>query len=155
MINQIENNAAFPADVAAPRFPWWLRIILTVIGGVLIGLLVTAAFLTPNKNGFGTHRQLGLPPCAFTQLVGVRCPSCGMTTSWAYLMRGRLIASQQANTGGMLLGLTTMFVGPWLLLSGLRGWWFRVAPNEIVVVAIGAGLILITLSDWTIRLLNR
>lgn len=140
---------------AEAAFPRWLRAVMTTVGAGLVGLLITAAFLTPSPSGMGTHRQLGLPACASTQLFGVRCPSCGMTTSWAYLVRGRLIASQQANTGGMLLGLTSMFAGPWLFLSGLRGRWVGVIPREWVVVAVGVGIILTTLGDWAFRLMNR
>lgn len=134
-----------------PAFPWWLRLILFVVGATIVGLLVTAMFLTPSKKGFETHRQLGLPQCTMITLFGIRCPSCGMTTSWSYLVRGRLIASQQANTGGMLLGLAAIFTGPWLVGTALKGRWFLVTPRESYVVAIGAAIVLATLIDWTIR----
>ena len=34
-----------------------------------MGLLITAAWLTPNRRGMGTHQQLGLPACTIVQLL--------------------------------------------------------------------------------------
>ena len=39
-----------------------MRCGLAAFGIVLLGLLATAACLRPNQRGYGTHRQLGLPP---------------------------------------------------------------------------------------------
>jgi hypothetical protein len=148
----VENeDVGFTGD--EPYFPWWLRLILFAVGATIVGLLLTAVFLKPSPDGFGTHRQLGLPPCTMIRFFGVRCPSCGMTTSWTYLVRGRLIASQQANTGGLLLGLAAMFTGPWLVGTALKGRWFLVIPREAYVVGIGASIVLATLADWAVRLL--
>jgi hypothetical protein len=129
-----------------------MRLMLAMIGGVLVTLLATAACLQPSPNGMGTHRQLGLPPCSFIVMAGVRCPSCGMTTSWANLMRGRLVASLQANCGGTLLGLTSLLVGPWAIVSGVRGRWIGGTPDERVVAAVAVAIISVTLVDWAIRL---
>src|SRR5262245_11862434 len=92
-------------------------------GGVLVALLVTASRLTPSPQGLGTHRQLGLPPCTVLDWFGIRCPSCGMTTSWAHVARGRVLAATQANAGGALLALAAAACGPWLVGSGLCGRW--------------------------------
>lgn len=53
-------------------------------------LFVTAVgmFLQPNPAGFGTHRALGLPKCLFLEWTGLPCPSCGLTTSFTYLLHG-------------------------------------------------------------------
>jgi hypothetical protein len=50
-------------------------------------MLVTARLLHPSADGVGTHRQLGLPPCAFLHFTGIPCPGCGLTTSVAYAAR--------------------------------------------------------------------
>ena len=115
-------------------------------------LLVTAACLTPNPRGMGTHRQLGLPSCTFVQWFGVRCPSCGMTTSWAHLVRVHVASAFRANAGGALLAAVAMTCGPWLLISGLRGRWLVGPPREMAMLAVGLTIVAVTLIDWTLRL---
>ena len=61
---------------------WYL-----VIAGLSSALLLIARLLRPSANGFGTHRQLGLPPCAFLHFTGIPCPGCGLTTSVAHAAR--------------------------------------------------------------------
>ena len=126
------------------------RLLLLAAGGGLLLLLVVAAWLTPDPRGLGTHQRLGLPPCSFLQLTGWRCPSCGMTTSWSYLVRGQIGSSLRANAGGMLLGLICLVMVPWSLISGLRGRWL-VAPGPAAVLAMMMVLVAVTLVDWLVR----
>ncbi|MGH9751371.1 MAG: DUF2752 domain-containing protein [Blastocatellia bacterium] len=55
--------------------------------GLSAALLLIARLLRPSADGVGTHRQLGLPPCAFLHFTGVPCPGCGLTTSVAHAAR--------------------------------------------------------------------
>ena len=121
-------------------------------GGLAIALLVTAACLPPSPNGFGTHQQLGLPPCSLIALIGIRCPSCGMTTSWAHMLRGHVWQSFASNSGGALLALAACMGGPWALLSGLRGRWLGGIPNEWTFAGLSLAIMAITLLDWSVRL---
>src|SRR5689334_8979719 len=62
--------------------------------GVLLAtsaILITAARLHPDAHQYGTHEQLGLPPCGFLVMTGLPCPTCGMTTAFAYATHGRLL----------------------------------------------------------------
>jgi hypothetical protein len=68
-----------------------------------------------------THLQLGLPPCTFRILTGVPCPSCGMTTSFALLVRGDGANSMRANAVGTLLAAFGMVLVPWSLASVYKG----------------------------------
>ena len=135
-----------------PALHWLARLALVVAGTGLLTLLAIAAWLTPSPQGFGTHRQLGLPECSLQQWFGIRCPSCGMTTSWSHLMHGQPLASVRANSGGTLLALVALASGPWLLASGLWGRWVIGRPHEWAALAIGLAIVATTLIDWTIRL---
>jgi hypothetical protein len=118
----------------------------------LLAPLGVAAMLHPDSRGFGTHQQLGLPPCTFRVLFGRRCPSCGMTTSWAYLVRGQIVAAAAANVGGALLGLITAVAAVWLLADGLCGRWLGPVPNATLLAWLLAGVAAVTLVDWVVRL---
>jgi hypothetical protein len=128
------------------------RLLAFMLGLGLLGLLAVAAFLKPDPRGLGTHQQFGLPPCTFRFLFGRPCPTCGMTTAWAHLVRGQLIGALRANVGGTLLGLLAMVSVPWLLVSAVRGRWLGWAPNSTVIACIGSAILLVTLIEWGIRL---
>lgn len=53
------------------------------------GMLVVASWLPPSPRGYGTHTRLGLPPCTFHLLTGLKCPLCGMTTGICHMARGQ------------------------------------------------------------------
>lgn len=73
-------------------------------------MLFTTSALTPDPTGHGTHRQLGLPPCAFNAATGKLCPSCGLTTSFAAMTRMDLSAATRAHAlGPLLFGLMAVF----------------------------------------------
>lgn len=143
-----------PADdrLRAVGLRWYQRMAMIVGGTILLSLLIVAAVLKPNPRGMGTHRQMGLPPCSMVMLVGARCPSCGMTTSWAHLMRGNVLGAVRANSGGTLFALAAIAAGPWLLLSGIAGRWRFWQPDERILVGIGLTMIAVTIVDWALRL---
>jgi hypothetical protein len=146
-------TGAWPSPAPAERIGLWQRLILFLVGATLATLLVTAACLPPNPYGMGTHQRLGLPPCSFVIWFGIRCPACGMTTSWAHLMRGHILQSAQVNTGGMLLGLAALAGAPWMLGSAVRGRWW-IGPLDPQWLLIGGGIIfLITSAQWCWRLM--
>jgi hypothetical protein len=117
-----------------------------------VALLMVASRLEPNSQGLGTHQQLGLPPCSMRVVFGIRCPGCGMTTSWAHFTRGQWLQSWQVNSGGFLLACFSILVACMALRSG----WNAQLPSlktqrivTVVLVTIGVA----TLIDWTIRLM--
>ena len=118
----------------------------------LLALLAVAAFLRPDPRGLGTHQQFGLPPCTFRFFFGRPCPTCGMTTSWAHLVRGQLIGALRASVGGTLLGALAVVSVPWLVVSAARGRWLGWAPNGTTVGWVASAILLVTLIDWGIRL---
>ncbi len=66
------------------------------------GILLIAAFLTPSPTGFGTHTQLGMPPCGFLLVYHKPCPSCGLTTAFSNMVRGQVVSAFRAHPAGPL-----------------------------------------------------
>ena len=77
------------------------------LGAALV--LFVARQLHPDRRGFGTHTQLGLPPCAFHSWTGLPCPTCGLTTSFAYMARWQITSAFAAHPLGPLLFVLTLF----------------------------------------------
>ena len=120
----------------------------------LLALLAVAAWLEPDPAGLGTHRQLGLPPCTFRAVVGRPCPTCGMTTSWAHLIRGELLEALQVNVAGTLLGLAALVAAPWMALLAIRGRWIGRPPGSTALAYAVVALFAVMLVDWVYRLLT-
>jgi hypothetical protein len=90
------------------------RMMLALLASGLVVVLAVALWLTPDPSGTGTHQQLGLPPCTSITVLGLRCPACGMTTSWALMSEGRIAEALAANIGGSLLYVIAILSTPWL-----------------------------------------
>jgi hypothetical protein len=128
------------------------RSLLALLGVGLSVLLGIAAFLRPDPQHYGTHQQLGLPPCSFQFLFGVPCPTCGMTTSWALLVRGEILTSFCVNAGGAMLGILAIFAVPWSLATAIRGRHFAWTPGGTVTAWVAGGILAIVLLQWGCRL---
>lgn len=72
-----------------------------------LALLGTAAGLTPSPTGAGTHLQLGLFPCGWLIAFDKPCPTCGMTTAFAYAAHARLPQAFLSQPMGAILALAT------------------------------------------------
>lgn len=129
-------------------------------GGVIfsgcLGVWAVAWWLSPAGSGLGTHQQLGLPPCALLQTVGIPCPTCGMTTAFSYTVRGRLLQALRAQPFAFVLALGT------LLLAGMsadaliaaKRWqinWYRLYPIKGRVMA---AIILLFLLAWIFKVVD-
>ena len=103
------------------------------------------------RKALGTHQQLGLPPCSARVIFGVRCPACGMTTSWAHFTRGQWLASPRVNLGGFLLAFYAVAFAAASLWSAKQGRvpGVRVQQWYTVVLMVIAG---VTFVDWGLRL---
>ncbi|HID23661.1 MAG TPA: DUF2752 domain-containing protein [Planctomycetaceae bacterium] len=122
-------------------------------GAVFILVVFAVAFvLTPSPSGIGTHEQLGLPRCSFRLLTGLPCPSCGMTTSFAWFVRGEFRRAFACHIGGTLLAAAAALAVPVCLVVaavGKRGWLRplgRLAVGVLILVAC------VSLIQWAIRL---
>jgi hypothetical protein len=109
-----------------------------------LGMLAIAARLEPSPEGYGTHTQIGLQQCAFFSRTGLPCPSCGMTTSWSWFVRGNLIGSLYVQPMGTILALLAVWcvwVGFYVAFTGKPVYrLLRVVPGRyycVPLVALG------------------
>ncbi len=154
MLRRLSQSNETQAPAPAASLPWPIRLLLVAMGAGMLTLLVIAARLKPDPygQGYGTHQQLGLPPCTFITLFGVRCPSCGMTTAWTHVVRGQIPSALRSNTGGTLLALLALAATPWSIVCGMRGCWLGGGLTDRTIVSLAACVIGVTLLDWLIRL---
>ncbi len=121
-----------------------------------IGVFAVAIALDPYKDGKvwleETHRQLGLPECTFKRMTGYRCPSCGMTSSFALAIRGDFWHSAEANYAGTALALVGLAIIPWAVTSALAGRLLGIRNVETWLVRGVIGFLLLMFGRWAIIL---
>jgi hypothetical protein len=130
------------------------RWLLLLLAAGLLGLLGVARWLEPDARGYGTHTQLGLGPCAFAAMTGRPCPTCGMTTAFAWFARGSFGASWRASPAGCLIALLIVPVSTWLLVSV----WFRKPVGfrsvDRPLMGLLVAIVSASLAFWFIRILG-
>ncbi len=124
-----------------------------VIAAVCFGVLGFAATLHPRAEGLGTHTQFGLPTCGFLMQTGYPCPTCGMTTAFAHLVRGHPLRSFLDQPTGFVLGVATAIVGVVALAAAVSGravWvnWYRVNPVRMVW-----GFLILFFASWAFKII--
>jgi hypothetical protein len=125
--------------------------VLFAIG--LVVVFVVALRLEPSPTGLGTHMQLGLPACHFLRVTGRPCPTCGMTTAFAWFVRGRLDQAWRANPAGCLLAPACLALIPWLLAGAARGRPHFSRSLERPLVGLLVATVALSLLSWMVRLL--
>jgi Protein of unknown function (DUF2752) len=147
------NSSSVNPHPEPPGYPLGQRgrSLLSVLGLGLIAGFCLAATLQPDPRGYGTHRQLGLPPCTVRLLLGIPCPSCGMTTSFAHLMRGQVADALRANPAGLLLALACAALVPWCWLSVFygRACWIE-RPDVAAFIVLGS-ISAVAVVQWVVR----
>jgi hypothetical protein len=118
------TDSTEPLDVI-PVLSGWVRGTLVGVAVGLVAVFAMAIWINPyGPDGqplrMASHTQLGLLPCTFYVLTKLPCPSCGMTTSFALLMRGDLLNSLRANAVGTLLAVFCLALVPWCVISAAR-----------------------------------
>ena len=128
------------------------RITLAVGSLFLLAGFCLAASVDPDPRGFGTHQQLGLPPCTFQDQFKLPCPSCGMTTSWSLATRGEVLEAARINCGGLALAIIALAYLPascYFIWRGrsTRGGWFSLALGISILTSL-----MIAIAQWLWRL---
>lgn len=107
------SDLSVPPLSAEPQISPFIRFSSGALCLFLIAGFLLAANLSPSSRGYGTHQQLGLPPCSIQVLFGIPCPSCGMTTSFCWFVRGEVLNSARANLAGLYLATICALLIPW------------------------------------------
>jgi hypothetical protein len=117
----------------------------------MIAVFAVACWLQPDPRGFGTHLQLGLPPCHFKEMTGLRCPHCGMTTSFSHVVRGEFSAAWSANPCGVLLAAVCGLCIPWTATIASTGRWFLTREPFRWLIFGAIGYIFLAFSVWILQ----
>ncbi len=97
------------------------RIVALGLAILFIAVLSIAAWLNPNSQGHGTHRQLGLSPCMWVVTLDKPCPTCGMTTSFSHAGEGSWIQSFKTQPMGTILVILTCAITIGALVQSIFG----------------------------------
>ena len=132
------------------------RLLALGIALCCLTVLTVAALATPNPTGVGTHASsLHMQPCHFLQTTGLPCPGCGMTTSFAWFVRGNLAASVYIQPMGATLAALSaaaMWGGIYVALTGRPVYrLFRLLPGRYYLIP----LLALGLAAWGWKILLR
>ena len=97
------------------------RLLALGIALAAVSLLVMAVTLKPSPSGIGTHRAMGFAACEFERTTRLPCPTCGMTTSFAWFVRGNWLASFYVQPMGFAVALfagTIFWAGVYIAITG-------------------------------------
>ncbi|MBL8848666.1 MAG: DUF2752 domain-containing protein [Planctomycetaceae bacterium] len=128
------------------------RVLLCAWTLFLIAGFGLATRLEPDPRGYGTHQSLGLPPCSFQILFGLKCPSCGSTTSFAHFVRGQWISSIRSNPSAFVLALFCAAMAPWSAYSAWIGRTWRLEEPAKAIVWMLSGIVTLALVQWLVRI---
>lgn len=120
---ELTPPAVYSRCDTSPLDLFWPRVAGLGISLACLAVLILAAWLSPNPAGVGSHTRLGLQPCQFLARTGLPCPSCGMTTSFAWFVRGHVLNSLYVQPMGAVLAALTcccVWAGLYVAATGRR-----------------------------------
>lgn len=108
----MECRISSEVEWSGNRYGWIDKTVAVGLALMACVVLGVARRLEPAARGYGTHTELLLPPCNFLRLTHLPCPSCGMTTSFAWAVRMDFGQAFLANPFGLLLFFGTVALIP-------------------------------------------
>lgn len=139
------NSNAAPFETEASAFSAWPY--LTYLS-VFLFIVLLSYQLTPSAMGYGTHEQLGLPPCGFLTITGYPCPSCGLTTSFVHFAHGNLAASLSAQPFGTCLFLVLVIMAFFTVWAIIKKIPFSEVMNSEYMEWGQYGMLFLFLMSW-------
>lgn len=140
------NSACTPT-----RMPWLERLGVCLLLAGISAVFLLASWLTPDPSGVGTHRQLGFPECVFLTVTGRPCPQCGMTTAFAWIVRGEIRHAWRANPSALFLATGLVLMWPWLLRAALSGRWPLTRDPGMWLLRGFIGWVILAVTIWIWR----
>jgi hypothetical protein len=137
----------YPIDRTSQLFFEWPQLV------VMIGVILVAGFLEPDGRLYGTHEQLGLPPCPAQEVFGIPCPSCGLTTSFAFMAHGRVAEAFASHYCGPVIFLAVLAYIALLAAFVIRKKRIEIHWPEWLPYSIVFGFMAFYLMSWAVRLL--
>lgn len=152
-----EQSIDDPEPVRTP-VQWWVRGVLLAMAAVVCVVFVIATQVQPYKadgtaKRQASHTSIGMAPCRFQEVANMPCPSCGMTTSFALLVRGDVINSMRANWVGTGLAVFCALFVPWCVVSSIRGKYLWVRRLEAPLAFLVGTFTVLMLGRWGVVLL--
>ena len=140
------------------RANWWVRgSLLAIAAGISLVFFIATQVKPYRADGtpmrMASHTTLGMPACRFKEMTGMPCPSCGMTTSFAMLVRGDIVNSLRANWVGTGLAVFCALIVPWSLISTVRARYLFVRRIEWVLGFLVGAFTILMLGRWGVVLL--
>lgn len=135
-----------------PRLSVWPRLIAGLVSVLCLTVLIIATRLTPDPRGIETHLQLGMAPCGMLRSTGVPCIACGMTTSFAHLAHGHVVASlatQPAGTVFAFLTAMSVWIGAYIAATGRPS---ARLINQLPIHRVLLGVLAIALVGWAYKI---
>jgi hypothetical protein len=121
------------------------------LGLTAAAVLATARAITPSPSGLGSHLSLGLPPCAFLAWSALPCPTCGLTTAFAFAARLELARSLHAHPLGLPLFALALLMVPYALYAIARGHSLGAALARGQADRVALWLAIALLASWVAR----
>lgn len=125
-----------------------------LIASALGGIFLLSYLLIPDARGYGTHEHLYLPPCYFKFFLHIPCPACGLTTSFAYLAKGNLLAAWHTHWMSPFLFVLFLLLFVYSIVCLFRGKTFWDLFEYKWMPAFSSFVILSMLLCWVLKLFH-
>jgi hypothetical protein len=120
------------------------------IGAAVV--LTIASVLAPAADGHGTRPSLMPVPCIWRSITGLPCPSCGLTSAFTWMARGKVVEAWRCSPLG-----PPAYILTWLLLAwSLVAFWRRLPGPRLFLAKTHylAVLLGLYLGVWVVRIIT-
>jgi hypothetical protein len=127
------------------------RVFWAVVAVMCAAALIAAGRLEPDPRGHGTHAQITRGPCLFRVVTGIPCATCGMTTSFAYMVRLQVLKAFAAQPFGAVMCIGAAAAVPLALFFAVTGRGPRPRiPSEWIL----APALVLLITGWIFKMLS-